>query len=211
MAVEKKHWVPVLAPTQFKEEQLGESYVLETDTLTGRAITTNLMTVTGDMKKQHLNVSFQITKVQDGKARTRTTGLEMHAGSTKRLVRRGRTKIAESLAITLKHGQQARIKPLIVTKFIVSNSVGAGLRHKVREEVTAVCKDLSFETLISDITSGKLQRHLRNVVQTVCPIRSVDIRKCDLLPVHAMDEEHEVEESTYSAAETATDDDTDRS
>ena len=48
MANLKKHWVPVLAPSIFKNEPLGESYVLETSSLKGRGISVNLMNITGE-------------------------------------------------------------------------------------------------------------------------------------------------------------------
>lgn len=197
MAVLKKHWVPVLAPTMFKHEHLGDSYVLETNSLEGRGISVNLMNITGDMKKQNLNVSFRITNVKEGKAHTRIVGLEMQSGSIKRLVRRGRNKIDDSIAIKLKHGQQARIKPVIITKNLTNNNTVTALRVRCRELIKETTEQLAFETLVSDIVNMKLQRYLRTQLNTIYPIRSVDIRICTLLPKHALDEEHDVEESTY--------------
>ena len=197
MAVQKKHWVPVLAPALFKHEQLGESYVLETDSLTGRGISINLMNLTGDMKRQNLNVVFRITSVKEGKAHTRVTGIEMQPTSVKRLVRRGRNKIEDSFLVTLKHGQTARIKPLLITKSLTNNSAGTALRTKARTLFTEACADLAFESLVSDVVSMKLQRYAKGELSKVYPLRSVDIRICELLPKHALDEEHEVEASSY--------------
>lgn len=197
MATGKKHWVPVLAPTMFKNEHLGDSYVLETETLEGRGITVNLMNIVGDMKKQNVNVAFRITGVTNGKAATRTTSLAMQAGSVKRLVRRGRTKISESFIVNLKHGQKARIKPLLITKNIANNSTAAALRHALRELVTSLVSEMTFETLVRDIVEMKLQRHVRNQLDKVYPLRSVDIREFTLEPKYALEDEHEVEESSY--------------
>jgi ribosomal protein S3AE len=211
MAVLKKHWVPVLAPALFKSEQLGESYVLETDTLKNRSITVNLMNITGDMKKQNLGVSFKIVNVKEGKAHTRVTGVNMQSGSIKRLVRRGRNKIDDSFAVTLKGGQIARVKPLIITKTLTNNSTATAVRVKARELLQEVCKELTFETLVSDVVNMKLQRYLRTSLNSIYPIRSVDIRSCALMPKYTVDEEQPVEESTYQVATEVADEDGERS
>lgn len=210
MAVLKKHWVPVIAPQLFREEQLGESYVLETDSLVNRSISVNMMNITGDMKKQNYTASFRIVGVKEGKALTRVTGVNMNPGATKRLVRRGRTKVGDSIIVQLKHGQQARIKPLVVTKTLTNNSTETALRMRARDELVAVCQELSFETLISDIVSMKLQRHLRATLSKIYPIRSVDIRICELMPKFIAEPEHEAEGSSYAAGDQSDDEQADR-
>ena len=210
MAVLKKHWVPVLAPEMFKREQLGESYVLETDSLQGRGISVNLMNLTGDMKKQNLTVSFRVTSVKDGKADTRVTGIQMQSSSVKRLVRRGRNKIEDSFLITLKGGMTARIKPLIITKSLTNNATAAAVRHEARTLLTAIAPELTFETLIHDIVNFKLQRYARSKLERVYPIRSVDIRICRLETKHALEAEQPVEESGYAQGQSS-DEDAERS
>ncbi len=201
MANVKKHWVPVLAPTIFKHEQLGESLVLETSSLQGRGITVNLMNLTGDMKRQNLSVSFRVTNVAEGKAHTRVTAIEMQPNSVKRLVRRGRSKIEDSFLVKLKHGQVARIKPLMITKNVASNTGAAALRKKCREVMLPLAAELSFETLVSDSVALKLQRHLRQELSKVFPLRSVDIRMLSLEARFAQDEDREVEASGYLRAD----------
>ncbi len=201
MANLKKHWVPVLAPSIFKNEPLGESYVLETSTLKGRGISVNLMNITGDMKKQNLSVSFRITDVKEGKAHTRVTALEMQPNTVKRLVRRGRSKIEDSFIVKLAHGQVARIKPLLITKNVSSNTGAAALRKRCREVMAELASSHSFETLVADIVAMRLQRHLRQELSVVFPLRSVDIRVFALEPRFALDAEREVEPSTYARVE----------
>lgn len=197
MANVKKHWVPVLAPAIFKNEELGQSYVLETETLKGRGISVNLMNLTSDMKKTNMNVSFRIVDIKEGKAHTRVTGIEMQGGMVKRLIRRGRTKVEDSFTIKLKGGQVARIKPLLVTKAIINNTTGALVRHRVRETLAALAAEQTFETLVNDIVSMKLQRHIKAAVNTIYPLRSVDIRIFALETKYALDAENEADPSTY--------------
>jgi len=197
MAVLKKRWVPVLAPTMFKNEHLGDSYVMETGSLVSRGITVNLMNITGDMKKQNLNVSFRITEVKEGKAYTRVTGVEMQPSGIKRLVRRGRNKLDDSILVELKAGQKARIKPIIITKNLTNNHTVTAVRVRAREIIKEVCGQLNFETLVYDIVQMKLQRYLRTQLNAIYPIRSVDIRKCILLTKHSSEEEQPLEESSY--------------
>lgn len=206
MAVQKKHWVPVLAPTMFKHEQLGESYVLETDSLKTRSISVNLMNITGDMKKQNLSVSFRIVSVKEGKAQTRVTGIDMQPSSIKRLVRRGRNKIDDSFTVTLKTGQVARIKPLIITKTLTHNATATAVRVRAREVLREICKELTFETLVSDIVNMKLQRYMRTALGAIYPIRSVDVRSFRLMPKYTLDEEQPAEDSTYAGGASSDED-----
>lgn len=199
MANVKKHWVPVLAPSLFKNEELGQSYVLETDSLKGRGISVNLMNLTTDMKKTNMNVSFRIVDIKEGKALTRVTSIEMQSGTVKRLIRRGRSKVEDSFTVKLKGGQVARIKPLLVTKAVVNNMTGALIRHRVREVLAEVAAEHSFETLVQDIVAMKLQRHLKAAVNTIYPLRSVDIRVFELETKFALDADNEAEPSTYGA------------
>jgi ribosomal protein S3AE len=195
----KKHWVPVLAPNLFKNEELGQSYVLETDSLKGRGISVNLMNLVSEAKKTNLTVSFRIVEVKEGKAFTRVTGISMQPGIVKRLVRRGRTKVDDSFLITLKHGQVARVKPMLITKAVVNNTIAAGIRHRVREVLAEVGAEHTFETLIQDVVGMKLQRYLKHAVNDVYPLRSVDIRVFELQPKFALDVENEAEPSTYAS------------
>jgi len=199
MANVKKHWVPVLAPSLFKNEELGQSYVLETDSLKGRGISVNLMNLTTDMKKTNVNVSFRIVDIKEGKALTRVTSIEMQSGTVKRLVRRGRSKVDDSFTVKLKGGQVARIKPLLVTKAVVNNTTGALIRHRVREVLAELAAEHTFETLVQDIVSMKLQRHLKTAINAIYPLRSVDIRVFELETKYALDAENEAEASTYGA------------
>jgi ribosomal protein S3AE len=197
MANLKKHWVPVIAPSIFKNEELGQSYVLETETLKGRGISVNMMNLAGETKKSNLNLSFRIVDVKEGKAYTRVTGVEMQNGMVKRLIRRGRTKVEDSFTVNLKNGQVARIKPLLVTKTLVNNTTSTSIRHRVREVLKELAEQHTFETLVQDVVSMKLQRHLKYAVNSIYPLRSVDIRIFALEPRFALDAEGEAEQSTY--------------
>jgi small subunit ribosomal protein S3Ae len=212
-AAKKKHWVPVLAPSVFKHEQIGESIVLETETLKGRGVSVNLMNILGDMKRQNLNVSFRITDIKEGKAHTRVTGITMQPSSVKRLVRRGRSKVDDSFLVKLKHNQVARIKPLLITKNVASNTSATALRKAARELITTLAAEYSFETLIQDIVSLKFQRHVRTELSRIVPLRSVDVRVFRLESRFALEPSNEHEPSLYAeVAETpSADDDAERS
>jgi small subunit ribosomal protein S3Ae len=171
------------------------------------------MNILGDMKRQNLNVSFRITDIKEGKAHTRVTGITMQPSSVKRLVRRGRSKVDDSFLVKLKHNQVARIKPLLITKNVASNTSATALRKAARELITTLAAEYSFETLIQDIVSLKFQRHVRTELSRIVPLRSVDVRVFRLESRFALEPSNDHEPSLYAeVAETpSADDDAERS
>ena len=61
--VKKKRWCQIIGPKIFRDTILGETAVIDPNMLINRALTVNLMTLTNDIKKQNINVSFLINKV----------------------------------------------------------------------------------------------------------------------------------------------------
>ena len=58
--IKKKIWVQLVAPQSFNSQLIGEIPTTETKKLIGRVVTVNLMSLTGDMKKQNTNIKFLI-------------------------------------------------------------------------------------------------------------------------------------------------------
>lgn len=193
----KRRWYPILAPKIFESQPIGETFVFETEQIEGKHMTVNLMTLTGNPKKQNMNVFLKVTEVKEGTAHTMTRGIEMQQSSTRRMVRRGRSKIADSFPVKTKKGQRVRIKPLIMTRNRCDAATQSAIRQKARELIRETFKKYSFDTVVNDIVHNRLQRYLKDQLSAVFPIRSADIR---YLRYEAADNEaeDEMEQTEYS-------------
>jgi len=54
----KKKWVKIVAPQEFNNKELGESYVYDEKSLIGKKLQVNLMNVIGNPRKQNANLIF---------------------------------------------------------------------------------------------------------------------------------------------------------
>ena len=73
----KKEWYPILAPKIFQNAVLGETHVYEPGQMVGKSVTKNLMSLTNDVKRQNINIDFEVVNVQNNKAFTDITGYYM--------------------------------------------------------------------------------------------------------------------------------------
>jgi small subunit ribosomal protein S3Ae len=179
--VRKKKWFPVLAPKLFKEHVIGEIPLYDTETLAKRGLTVNMMNLTGDPKSQHINVKLRINEVKEGKGLTEILGYEIMPSSLKRLVRRDRTKIDDSIVVMTNDGKKVRVKPLLITNSVVDSSVSSSIRTRVRNNLARFVTRLTYEKLVEEILTYKLQKFLGNLASKITPIRTSEIRAFELV------------------------------
>ncbi len=193
----KKRWYDIQAPAVFNNQSLGQTYVWEDEALPGRIVSVNLMTLTGNPKKQSMAVHFAITNVAEGVAKTKTIGIEMQPGSLKRLVRRGRSKVADSFESKTKKGQRVRVKLIAMTRTRADDAVQRAVRSKARTLIAESLSKYSFDTIVNDVANMRLQKHLKDQLSAIFPIRSVDVRALRYTQGDS-EEEAEVEETQYT-------------
>ncbi|MFH1915777.1 MAG: hypothetical protein ABIJ21_00795 [Nanoarchaeota archaeon] len=177
----KKKWIPLIAGEPFSGKQIGECPVYETPQLLGRMVTVNYMTLTGDMKKQHINLSFKVTDIKEGQAHAEITRYVIIPSSLRRFVRKGRNKIDDSFVVKTKDDKYVRIKPLLVTNSRTDKSVTTNLRVTTKKILQNVLSTYSFSQLVEEIITYKLQKYLRDILHKTYPLKTCEIRNFRLL------------------------------
>lgn len=191
----KKKWVNVLAPKMFGEQPLGESYVYETESLVGRFINFNLMTLTNDFKKQNIYIKFQIKSLQGSNAVTEIVGYRLIPSAIKRMIRRDSKKIEESFIAETQDKVKVQIKSIIITRMKVKSSVSKAIRAELKESVARYLKKTNFERLVSEIISNKLQSTINSRLSKLYPLRFT-ITSVKKLSGEAVKEDIKIEKST---------------
>jgi ribosomal protein S3AE len=172
----KKSWHPLVAPAMFRNVILGETAVYEPSQMMGKRIEANLMNLTGDIKRQNVNVSFQVTEVKDGKGYTSVMAFTMIPSSVKRMVRRRSDRVDISFACETADNKIVRIKPLLITR---GNTTSVILRKLYRHAVDYVLKQvkkLTYEQLLNELVSYKFQTEMRQRLGKIYPLKTCDIR-----------------------------------
>ncbi|MFH0867733.1 MAG: hypothetical protein V1831_00295 [Candidatus Woesearchaeota archaeon] len=177
----KKEWYPILAPKIFHNAVLGETCVYEPNDMIGKSITQNLMSLTNDVKRQNINIDFEINSVQNNKAFTNIAGYHMVQSSIKRLVRRNIEKIDMSFSCKTLDNKHLRVKPLLITRSATTGSVAAKIRKNALDFLVKYISSVSYDNLINDMVSYKLQMALKKVLSIVYPLRVCEIRSMEVV------------------------------
>jgi small subunit ribosomal protein S3Ae len=176
LKVRKKKWFNIIAPRLFREVPIGEILLYESADMKGRRLTVNMMNLTNNPKNQHITVKLRIVDVKDGKGVTEFLGFQTTPSSIKRYVRRGRTKLEDSFIIQTADRKNVRIKPLIITSSVVPKSVTGVIKRVVRNSIARLAQKLTFDKLLEEIMSFKLQKHIGGMASRVTPIRNCEIK-----------------------------------
>ncbi|PLW80836.1 hypothetical protein C0585_00430 [Candidatus Woesearchaeota archaeon] len=172
----KKKWHKIAAPTIFENKEIGESLVLEAEDMIGKRIKVNMMNLTGDIKKQNINVRFEVIGVEDSIGQTQPSDFELNASLIKRYVRRRRDRIDESLVYLTKDGKKIRIKPFILTRNRVTGSQLTDIRRTVKTLLDSYIKSNDYLDIFTNVISYNLQKELRNDLNKIAPLRNCEIR-----------------------------------
>ncbi len=172
----KKKWCPIVAPEIFQSKVIGEVLLEDASMLMNRTVKVNMMQLSGDMKKQNVNVMFKIIDIKEGKGLTKAVKFEISPFSLRRLAKREKDKLSDSFVVKTLDGLLVRIKPLMVTNNLTKGSVKANLIKSCR----AVCKEfvnkMNFDRIIADLVQYKFQKEVRDALHRVYPLKNFEIR-----------------------------------
>jgi len=174
----KKKWFDILSPKEFGESSVGETTAHSPDELVGRTVSVNLMNLTGNIKKQNINVKLRITGVKENKhAVTELVEYELMPAYIKRLVRRGRDKLDDSFVVKTSDEKFIRVKPLIITASSTTRTKLTRIRKLTRYFTAKNASEKDCSSFLSEIISGKFQQDLNNFLKREHPLRVVEVRR----------------------------------
>lgn len=174
--IKKKIWFQILAPQLFNNQIMGETLASEPDELIGKLIPINLMSLTNDMRKQNIKMKFRINKVVGEKANTEIIGFEMIPSGIKRLVRRSKRKMDESLVVETADNIKLRVKLIMITLNFTSKPVVADIRKALRERLDKTVKKMKYEEFISETVEHKIQNIIKKQISKIYPVKICEIR-----------------------------------
>ncbi len=197
----RKQWFEIAAPAIFKGKIIGETTLQDPQSFTGKVFSVNLMNITNDIRKQNTNVFFEAIGYKEGMIQTKIIGYDMTPSSVKRMVRRGRDKVKASFVCKTSDGVNIRIKPIAITISKVNGSVVRSLSKRLVQDITRKVNKATFEGLISNLLSQRLQMEWRDQLKKVYPLKffevvslKIESSKKGLKNLVEVSEEEQVEE-----------------
>ena len=179
--IAKKEWYPIIAPKVFQNAVLGETTVYEPQQMIGKGLTISLMSLTNDSKRQNINVNFEVVDVQNGKGLANVVGYSMAQSSIRRMIRRNIERIDMSFSCKTSDNKDLRVKPLLITRSATIGSVVAKIRRTAQDFITKYIGSVSYDGLINDLVTQKLQASLRKEINKIYPLRVCEIRSMEIV------------------------------
>ena len=177
-----KRWYTIRAPRHpWDFKKIGETLGESDEFIIGRIYTLTQQEFSGDFTKLHVILKFKVTECVGQDALTQFIGHEHQSDHVRRQIRRYRGKIEDVVDVVTNDGYLVRLKPLIITQQRVQTSVKHALRLKCREIILGYSAKNTFAQLQEGIMNGKLEEEIQKVAKTIYPLRSVAIRKSQLL------------------------------
>ncbi len=178
----KKNWLDIVAPTIFNKQIVGETHTSNPQSKIGTVFSISLSNLVRDPRKQAVKIYFKINGLEGNKLSTQACGYEVSTPSIKRFVRRNISRVDDTFVVRTKDEQLLKIKPFLITRSIVSNSLKTKLRKRVRYLVTKAVAERNLDEVMQLVVAQRLQMELKNQLKKVYPLRIIELRKIELLP-----------------------------
>lgn len=172
----KKRWLPIISEKVCENNMLGETPVEETEKIIGRTIDVNMFTITGDMKKQHMTITYKIHTFRDNKFYAIPIGYSISSSYMKRAVRKGRNRIDDSFAVKTRDNKIVRIKVLMVTRAMTNRSSKCLLKKFMQCESIDIAKRLDFYQLMNEIVGRRFLYKINGLLNKVYPLKQLEIK-----------------------------------
>jgi small subunit ribosomal protein S3Ae len=172
----KKKWIPIFSEKVFENNQMGETPIDDGNKAVGKTTKINMMSIGGDMKKQHISLTYRIHSFKEGKLYALPIGYEISNSYLKRIVRRGRDRIDYSFAVKTKDDKYVELKCTLITRNLVYNSVKTIIKKALEYETKDFASKTEFYKFFIEITNYKFHNRVKAMLSKVYPLRQIEIK-----------------------------------
>ena len=177
-----KIWYTIRAPrTPWDFKKIGETLGESDEHILGRVYEMTQQEFNGDFTKMHVILRFRVHECVGQDALTTFIGHHHQTDHIRRQIRRYRGKVDDVVDVVSTDGYLVRLKPLIITQKRVQTSVKQAMRAKARDLIIGFASKATYSKIQTQILDGTLEEEIRKAVKPIYPVKSVAIRKSQLL------------------------------
>ena len=187
---------------------IGETLAEDSEQLIGRTYDIMQNELDGDFSKMHVQVVFRITESVGGDALTEFVGHNVLKDHIRRQIRRHRGKVDDTVDVVTEDGYYVRFKPLLISRSRVKSSQKSAMRASARETILTMGASSTWIQLQKALLDGTMEAAIKESVSKVTPVRTVMIRRSQLLQSGVvvedgptLDEIHAEEKAAAAAAQ----------
>ena len=185
-----KRWYTIRAPrTPWSFRVIGETLAEDPSQLIGRNYEIIQNELDGDFSKMHVKVVFKVTDVLGNDAITEFVGHELLKDHVRRQVRRDRGKIDDTIDVVTEDGFYVRFKPLMISRARIKSSQKQQMRTIARDIILTTGATSTWFKLQAETLDGTLENKIKEAVSKIQPVRTVVIRRTQLIQSGVLVEE----------------------
>lgn len=178
----EKKWVTVIAPDSFNNVPVAYVPITDDENAIGRVIEVTLFDILkGDPSQHQYKIFFQISSIQDDKAKTIFKKYEYAKEFLRSLVRRGSSKIDFFIDIKTKDGYVFRLKILALTHRQLNTSRQHALRLIAKDVIEKTIPQMTIDQFVQAACYGKINSDIMAAAKKVIRIRHVGLEKVKLI------------------------------
>ena len=204
-----KRWYTIRAPRNpWSFKVIGETLAEDDSLVLGRHYELMQNELDGDFSKMHVKIRFNVTEVVNKDALTEFIGYDLMKDHVRRLVRRERGKIDDTVDLVSKDGFYIRFKPLIISRARIKASQKQQMRTIARNVILRVGASSTWLDIQKSLFDGTLENTIKDEVNKIQPVKNLLFRRVQLLQTGVfvdegptLDEIHELEKSKETVVE----------
>ncbi|NQZ84463.1 MAG: hypothetical protein HRU03_01975 [Nanoarchaeales archaeon] len=178
--VKRKFPVEIVAPEFLNSKKIGSSMVTDLNKLVGKTTKLSMMYITGSVKNQNVRLTFKITEVASGLAKTQLSNYQQIPYYLGRHIKTTTNLVEDSFVVTSKDGLNVRIKPFIVTKQAASGLVKSVIRNQTKKIIAEELANKTYDQFMNEVIGGKIQVGFRNTLKAILPLKAFEFKKITL-------------------------------
>lgn len=178
----EKKWVTVIAPDSFNNVPVAYVPITDDENAVGRVVDVTLFDILkGDPSQHQYKIFFQISKVEDDKAKTIFKKFEYAKEFLRSLVRRGSSKINFIIDAKTKDGYIFRIKVIALTHRQLNTSRKHALRLIAKDVIEKTVPQMTIDQFVQATCYGKINSDIMAAAKKLIRIRHVGLEKVKLV------------------------------
>ncbi len=176
-----KIWVEIKTPLYIDDKVLGETPASSEESIIGRTIKVDLMTLNGSFKDIHKLITFKVSELKGNVAHTEFFQYELSRDYLRSQIRNHRSRIDGIFNITLKDKSKLRITLTCVTMIRAKTSEKKEIRKIMYETLMEMIQDLTFEAFVSNLIENKFAETIQQKVEEFFPTKIMEVNKVKVL------------------------------
>ena len=177
-----KRWYSIRAPRNpWSFKVIGETLAEEDFQVVDRHYEVMQNELDGDFSKMHVKIQFRVTEVVSKDALTEFVGYDLMKDHVRRLVRRERGKIDDTVDLVTKDGYYLRFKPLIISRGRIKASQKQQMRTIARNTILRIGADSTWIEIQKSLFDGTLENSMKDEVTKIQPVKNILFRRVQLL------------------------------